>query len=204
VNKMQKHILTIAALAGSLMMATSAHAQSAATVDPACIMKNADGTETVDKAKCPDGMKVGGSAAATTPDTTATTTTPDPAATPNNTAATGSTAAAPGSLIVPPESLTSGKIMSASDFIGKRVYTKAGDDIGEVNDLVVSDNGSVQAVILGVGGFLGMGEKDVAVSMASIEMMPDGNNAAKLVVDGTREQFTAAPTYDRATRTYLK
>jgi sporulation protein YlmC with PRC-barrel domain len=94
-------------------------------------------------------------------------------------------------------------VISASDFIGKRVYTKAGEDIGEVNDLIMTDNGSVRAVILGVGGFLGIGEKDVAVAMAAIDVTQDGSTS-RLVVDGSKEQFNAAPKYDRSTRTYLQ
>ena len=45
------------ALLGFTALAHPAAAQSTAGVDPACIIKNADGTETVDKTKCPDGMK---------------------------------------------------------------------------------------------------------------------------------------------------
>jgi len=105
-------------------------------------------------------------------------------------------------VIVPADRLQNANIMTASDFIGKRVYTKAGEDIGEVNDLIVTDNGSVQAVILGVGGFLGLGEKDVAVTMRSIEIQSDGNTA-RLVVDASKDQLTNAPGYDRVNRTYL-
>lgn len=179
------HPWAYAVMIGAAVMSSSAFAQSTAGVDPACVIKNADGTETIDKAKCPDGMTMSPGTNGQTTDTTA------------------STSPARGDLIIPPESFADAKVMSASDFVGKRVYSKNGDDIGEVNDLIVTDNGSVQAVILGVGGFLGMGEKDVAVSMASIEMIQDGSNV-RLVVDGTKDQFNAAPTYDRTTRTYLK
>jgi hypothetical protein len=170
-QKMQKTFLTIASVAGMLMLSTATFAQTAA-VDPACIIKNADGTETVDKTKCADGMKVGaGEAVTAAPD------------------ATASTAPMAKTMIVPPESFSGATVISANDFIGKRVYSRAGDDIGEV--------------VLGVGGFLGIGEKDVAISMASIDMTKDGG-AVRLVVDGTKEQFNAAPAYDRNTRTYLK
>jgi sporulation protein YlmC with PRC-barrel domain len=193
---MQKKIFGVASFAGMLMLTTVAFAQSNAGVDPACLVKSADGTETVDKVKCPDGMRVGaGAETAPAPDTAAA-----PAAAPD---ATGSITPMQQSLTLSPEALSGGTVISANDFIGKRVYSRAGDDIGEVNDLIVTGNGGVQAVILGVGGFLGIGEKDVAISMASIDMAKDGE-AVKLVVDGTKEQFTAAPAYDRATRTYMK
>jgi sporulation protein YlmC with PRC-barrel domain len=184
---MKKTLISVA-LATTMLSAVPAFAQTAAGVEPACMVKNADGTETVDKAKCPDGMKVGGAS------TTESTTTDTKAAIPS---ATDGTA-----LIIPADSFTGAKIISANDFIGKRVYSKAGDDIGEVNDLIMTENGSIRAVILGVGGFLGMGEKDVAVSMNAINMAQDGNNV-KLVVDGSKEQFNAAPKYDRSKRTYI-
>jgi sporulation protein YlmC with PRC-barrel domain len=178
---MQKTIVAIALFFSVAMTSHHVFAQSTATVDPACLMKDADGTEKVDTTKCPDGMSIG--TAAATSETTAST-------------------AAASNMIVPSESLNGAKIMSASDFIGKRVFSSTGDDIGEVNDIIVSDNGSVQAVILGVGGFLGMGEKDVAVAMSSINMTQDGS-ATKLIVEATKDQLTAAPTYDRSTKTYV-
>jgi predicted outer membrane protein len=43
------------------------------------------------------------------------------------------------------------------------------DKIGDINELLLDRNGSVQAIVIGVGGFLGMGEKDVAIPFSSIE-----------------------------------
>lgn len=189
---MTKQLFLSVALATTLLTTIPALAQTAAGVDPACMMKNADGTETVDKAKCPDGMKVG--SGSNTESTTTTTTDTKAANAPVDSGASA--------LIIPADSFSGAKVISANDFIGKRVYSKTGDDIGEVNDLIMTDNGSIRAVILGVGGFLGMGEKDVAVSMNAINMTQDGNNV-KLVVDGSKEQFKSAPQYDRSKRTYM-
>ena len=60
----------------------------------------------------------------------------------------------------------------------------------------------MSAVILGVGGFLGIGEKDVLVAMNAIDMQRDGN-AIRLVVDANKDVFTNAPSYDRNNRTYM-
>ena len=211
-------------------LAQPAAAQSNTTAEPACILKNADGTETV--GRCPEGLQQMGASTegdtapasdttasewavtapkanttanttqdqATAPDTTASTT-QDQATAPDTTASTTPAPSLSNDVIVPTEMLQNARVMTASDFIGKRVYTRQGEDIGEVNDLIVTDNGSVQAVILGVGGFLGLGEKDVAVSMRSIEVQSDGNSA-KLVVDASKDQLTNAPGYDRQKRTY--
>lgn len=189
-----KAFATAAALS-TLMMGSSAFAQSApAGVDPACMMKNADGTEAVDTTKCPDGKTV-----ATTPAAPAASndTTTAPA---DTTAST--TPATKSDLFVTPDTLKGANLITASDFVGKRIYSKAGDDIGEVNDFVVTNDGKVNGVILGVGGFLGIGEKDVLVSMNAIEFVKDGDNT-KLVVDATKDVLKAAPAYDRKARTYM-
>lgn len=103
----------------------------------------------------------------------------------------------------------------ASDLIGMRVYgTQADldasvrmaegsetgwDDIGEINDLVVTSEGNVAAVIVGVGGFLGLGEKDVALDMSQIKMMRDGDNSDDLflVILSSAEMLENAPAYTR-------
>ena len=96
--------------------------------------------------------------------------------------------------------MTGAKILSANDFIGKTVYSRSDEKVGKVDDLILSENG-VQAVVLGVGGFLGMGTKDVAVMLSSIQITKDGSST-KLVVDATKDQLKAAPTYDPKVRTY--
>jgi hypothetical protein len=101
----------------------------------------------------------------------------------------------------------------ASDLIGSRVYAteaqvdadkaldKAGadwDDIGEVNDLVVSRDGSVKAVVVGVGGFLGLGEKNVAVKMGELRFLKKAGDDANdyfIVVNSNKERLTKAPEY---------
>jgi sporulation protein YlmC with PRC-barrel domain len=193
---------TLAAMTALALLSTSpiAFAQSMDGVDPACVMKDASGADKVDMTKCPDGktMKMDGAATTAPVDPAApatdTAATPAPAATTNNTMSTA--------VIVPSESLNGATLITGSDFTGKRVYSKAGDDIGEVNDVLLSQDGKVSAVILGVGGFLGIGEKDVLVSMGSIDMQRDGDNV-KLVVDATKEILTSAPTYDRSKRSYM-
>ena len=217
----------------SLLAFTPAFAETAAGVDPACMMTAADGTQSVDMTKCPDGktmmksdnssntgMDTAADAAAGTesapavPADQAQAPASQPAdgmtsdqATPTTTAEQPTDASAPAAetatttLTVPADALGGAKIMSASDYIGKRVYDTAGNDIGEVNDLIISEDGKVQATILGVGGFLGIGEKDVAVPVTSVEMVKDGESV-KLVVNATKDQLEKAPKFDASTRNY--
>ncbi len=87
----------------------------------------------------------------------------------------------------------------ATNLIGETVYNGAGDDaqnIGDVNDLVIDGNGNVQAVVVGVGGFLGMGEKNVALEFDAIEWAErDGDRW--IVVSSTKEALEALPEFDR-------
>ena len=189
---------TLAAMTAIALFSTApvAFAQSMEGVDPACMMKDASGADKVDMTKCPDGktMKMDGAATTTTPAAPANDTAAAPAATTSGTMSS--------QVIVPNETLTGATLITGSDFTGKRVYSKSGDDIGEVNDLLLSADGKVSAVILGVGGFLGIGEKDVLVAMNAIDMQRDGN-AIRLVVDANKDVFTNAPSYDRNNRTYM-
>jgi sporulation protein YlmC with PRC-barrel domain len=87
----------------------------------------------------------------------------------------------------------------ASDLIGETVYNGTGDDaekIGDVNDIVLAAGGEVEAVIIGVGGFLGIGEKDVAVNFEEIEWA-DRDGDRWMVVAATKDQLKEQPAFDR-------
>ena len=61
----------------------------------------------------------------------------------------------------------------ATAIIGETVYNGTGEDaqnIGDVNDIVIGKDGNIEAVVVGVGGFLGIGEKDVAVEYAAARL----------------------------------
>jgi hypothetical protein len=101
----------------------------------------------------------------------------------------------------------------ASKLIGMRVYAVNADldesktytadnrkdwaDVGEINDVVLDLNGDIKAVVLGVGGFLGLGEKDVAVEMSSLRKVRESadSNDWFLVVNTTKDMLTNAPAY---------
>ena len=83
----------------------------------------------------------------------------------------------------------------ASKAMGSTVYSPANDKIGEVNDFVIGSDQGIHAVIVGVGGFLGMGEKNVAVQPKAFQMTRDEKGYVKLVLDATKDQLKAAPTY---------
>ena len=69
------------------------------------------------------------------------------------------------------------------------------DHIGEVNNLVLSTDGRIQHVVLGVGGFLGIGEKSVSVRFSDIRWMTDSSGKIFGVVQRTRQELEAAPAF---------
>ncbi len=70
------------------------------------------------------------------------------------------------------------------------------EHIGDINDLVVAKDGSVEAVIIGVGGFLGMGQKDVAVPFDNLQWSKDGNGKTTAYLDASKDQLQNAPSFD--------
>jgi sporulation protein YlmC with PRC-barrel domain len=86
------------------------------------------------------------------------------------------------------------KSARASKLIGSKVYT--GDtSIGQIEDVLVTlDQATVTAVILSVGGFLGIGDKLVAVPVTQIRVGPE----ARFMTDLTKEQLANAPEFDLA------
>ena len=86
----------------------------------------------------------------------------------------------------------------ATRIIGKPVYDSAAADankLGDITDIVLNEGGTAQAVIIGVGGFLGIGEKQVAVAYSALKLVAAEDNTERFVVETTVEDLTAAPDF---------
>lgn len=102
-----------------------------------------------------------------------------------------------------PWDMSAGYVAADTDNLGTRligqpVYSSAGDDaeeIGTINDLVFSAEGNITAVVIGVGGFLGIGEKNVAVDFQTLEFTLAADNTERWVVPTTADALTAAPDF---------
>lgn len=82
----------------------------------------------------------------------------------------------------------------ATSLQNKNVYDRNDAKIGAINDLVVDRDGRVSAVVIGVGGVLGIGEKNVGVPFADVKIsMRDGNEW--LVLDRTKDDLKAAAAF---------
>ncbi|WP_331819656.1 PRC-barrel domain-containing protein [Aurantimonas sp. A2-1-M11] len=80
-----------------------------------------------------------------------------------------------------------------ADLDGKDVYDTAGESIGSISDVLVSEDGEVMAVLVGVGGFLGIGQKDVAVSMSALEFGPGKTEGLPTEAEVNAQASAAAP-----------
>lgn len=102
-----------------------------------------------------------------------------------------------------PWDVSSGYVVADTDNLGSRligqpVYSSAGEEaeeIGNISDIVFSADGQITAVIIGVGGFLGIGEKAVAVDFHSLEFTLAHDNTERWVVPTTAEALTNAPDF---------
>jgi sporulation protein YlmC with PRC-barrel domain len=155
-------------------------------------------------------MPAPGAATDTTGDTATDTTTPDattPGATTGDTAQTDTTPpAATGTDDTSTSAIDRSTMtevpmeqMRAEDLVGTTVYGANDENVGEIGDVILSDDSQVDAVIVDVGGFLGIGAKEVAIGFDNLAFMRDGDGKTHLYTPLTKEQLEAQPEYDEST-----
>ena len=95
------------------------------------------------------------------------------------------------------ETTQSAATIRASDLMNVAIVNDKNETIGDVNDVVVDQAGNIERVIVGVGGFLGMGERNVAIKFdkLSIGKKPDG--ALKITTPLTRKELEQMPTHQK-------
>jgi sporulation protein YlmC with PRC-barrel domain len=86
-----------------------------------------------------------------------------------------------------------GNEIRASKLIGTTVNNEAGERIGDINEVVLSNDGKVAAIVIGVGGFLGIGEHEVAVAFNSVRLTQDSSNNTVAAISATKDSLKAAP-----------
>ncbi len=93
---------------------------------------------------------------------------------------------------------------TVTNYYKQSVYDPQQNKIGTVDDVLVDKSGKVTALIVGVGGFLGAGEKDVAVPFSAVKTEMK-NNKPYLTLDATKDSLKAATgyKYDRDKTTWL-
>lgn len=88
--------------------------------------------------------------------------------------------------------------LTAENLTDATVIGPDGEDIAEVEDLLLTQDGKIDAMLVDFGGFLGIGQKRVAVGMENLEFAANADGDLLVYSDFTREQLEAAPEYDEA------
>jgi hypothetical protein len=84
-----------------------------------------------------------------------------------------------------------------SKLIGASVYGPDDKSIGDINELIVGPKGEVRAVVIGVGGFLGIGEKNVAVPFQALHVTrkPNTSSVGRITASLTKDDLQKAPRF---------
>ncbi len=97
-----------------------------------------------------------------------------------------------------------GNALTVTDWYKQDVYDPNNNKIGQISDVLVDKSGKVSTLIIGVGGFLGAGQKDVAVPFEEVQATTK-DNKVHLVMNTTKDALKSAPgfKYDSSTTTWV-
>ncbi len=93
-------------------------------------------------------------------------------------------------------------LWQASKLIGLNVYNDQNEKIGSIKDLMADKSGNIASAVVGVGGFLGMGERDVAVKWADLKWSNEPVRTAASSNTTTRPATTGAASASNSPKTY--
>ena len=93
---------------------------------------------------------------------------------------------------------------TVTNYYKQSVYDPKETKIGDIDDVLVDKGGKVTGLVVGVGGFLGAGEKDVIVPFADVKTTKK-NDKWWLTLDATKDGLKNAPgfKYDKASTTWV-
>jgi len=94
--------------------------------------------------------------------------------------------------------------VTVTDWYKQNVYDPKDNKIGEIMDVLVDESGKIETLIVGVGGFVGAGEKDVAVNFSAVKRTTK-DNKVYLTMDTTKDALKNAAgfKYDRNKTTWV-
>jgi sporulation protein YlmC with PRC-barrel domain len=82
--------------------------------------------------------------------------------------------------------------VDAAKLVGRNIVNTNGDTVGEIDNVIIDQGGKVRYVIVGVGGFLGIGKRDVAMAWEDLTISENGE---KVTTTATKDQLAALPEY---------
>ncbi|MFC5357031.1 PRC-barrel domain-containing protein [Azospirillum himalayense] len=131
-------------------------------------------------------LMTGTAMAQTTSPTTGSPATGAPTATEMNKSGSATTGSAAG--------LTGGTLASAENMMGKNVYGTDNEKVGEVEDIILDSNGQARQLVISSGGFLGIGEKQIAVDIGNATW--DAQQERVQLSGMTRDQVKEMPEFE--------
>jgi hypothetical protein len=90
---------------------------------------------------------------------------------------------------------------SAAQFIGQPVTNQAGEGIGDINDVLFDKTGRISTAVIGVGGFLGVGQKSVAVPFSALSFTAGPEGKRVVTAPLSKERLQAAPDFQFTEKT---
>jgi hypothetical protein len=119
---------------------------------------------------------------------------PEPAPPPPQTAA----------VVAPPAEVVNAQVAeigtAVTSILGKRVHGLKGEDLGRVVDVLADSSGRVRVAIIDFGGFLGVGNRRIAVDWPLLHFDPQGGDNKVLILTLSRQKLQSAPEYKESAR----
>lgn len=84
---------------------------------------------------------------------------------------------------------------AASDLIGQSVMSAEGEAMGKISDLLIAEDSGVVGAVVGIGGFLGIGQKPIAIEIDRITRTTTQDGVEQLALDYTRSELENAPAF---------
>jgi sporulation protein YlmC with PRC-barrel domain len=83
-----------------------------------------------------------------------------------------------------------------SSLLNMSVYGPDDSSIGEVEEILIKSDGKIESLVVGVGGFLGIGEKNVALPMERFKVIPQADGQARINVSASEDELRNAPEFN--------
>jgi sporulation protein YlmC with PRC-barrel domain len=108
---------------------------------------------------------------------------------------------APASTVTTTTPRAQSNLWRSSKLIGLNVYNDKNEKLGDINEILLDKSGKVEGVVIGVGGFLGMGEHDIKVEMSKLKFVDEPVRTSSTSNTGTTGANTRATTTTSSTAT---
>src|SRR6185369_3364649 len=95
---------------------------------------------------------------------------------------------------VPAVTKTQGNLWRASKLKGLNVYNEQNEKLGDITEILIDKSGKVDGIVIGVGGFLGMGQHDIKVEMSKLKFVDEPVRTSSTSNTGTTGANTRATT----------